>query len=63
MPLWRALLPITKKNTGEISIHVQDVKQGFALFAHISEDALVEKVRQIFFFTPCTIIPSANFAR
>ena len=35
----------------EISIHVQDVKQDFALFAHISEDALVEKVRQIFFYS------------
>ena len=34
-----------EKDTGEISIHVQDVKQDFALFAHISEDALVEKVR------------------
>lgn len=35
----------------EIFIHVQDVKQDFALFAHISEDALVEKVRQIFFYS------------
>jgi len=40
-----------EKDTGEISIHVQDVKQDFALFAHISEDALVEKVRQIFFYS------------
>ena len=30
---------------------MQDVKQDFALFAHISEDALVEKVRQIFFYS------------
>lgn len=28
-----------EKDTGEISIHVQDVKQDFALFTHISEDA------------------------
>lgn len=40
-----------EKDTDEISIHVQDVKQDFALFAHISEDALVEKVRQIFFYS------------
>lgn len=40
-----------EKDTGEISIHVQDVKQDFALFTHISEDALVEKVRQIFFYS------------
>ena len=40
-----------EKDTGEISIHVQDVKQDFALFAHISEDALVEKVHQIFFYS------------
>ena len=40
-----------EKDTGEISIHVQDVKRDFALFAHISEDALVEKVRQIFFYS------------
>ena len=40
-----------EKDTGEISIHVQDVKQDFALFAHISEDVLVEKVRQIFFYS------------
>ena len=39
-----------EKDTGEISIHVQDVKQDFALFAHFS-------------FIHCTIIPSANFAR
>lgn len=40
-----------EKDTGEISIHVQDVKQDFALFSHISEDMLVEKVRQIFLYS------------
>ena len=35
-----------EKDTGEISIHVQDVKQDFALFAHISEDT-VSQFRQM----------------
>ncbi len=40
-----------EKDTGEISIHVQDVRQDLTLFAHISEDMLVEKVRQIFLYS------------
>ena len=43
-----------EKDTDEISIHVQDVKQDFALFAHISEDALVENPTRA---TCCRILP------
>ena len=37
--------------TGKIDIHVQDAKQDFLVFTEISEDALAEKVRQIFFYS------------
>lgn len=37
--------------TGRIDIHVQDAKQDFPVFTEISEDALVEKVHQIFFYS------------
>ena len=35
-------------DTGKIDIHVQDVKQDISVFTEISEEALFEKVRQIF---------------
>ena len=35
-------------DTGKIDIHVQDVKQDIPVFTKITEDALFEKVRQIF---------------
>ena len=37
-----------ESDTGRIDIHVQDARQDFAVFAHITEDALFDKVRQIF---------------
>lgn len=40
-----------EKDTGEIAIHVQDVKQDYSTFSHISEDMLMEKVRQIFLYS------------
>ena len=35
-------------DTGKIDIHVQDVKQDISVFTEITEEALFEKVRQIF---------------
>lgn len=40
-----------EKDTGEIAIHVQDVKQDYATFSCITADALAEKVRQIFLYS------------
>ena len=37
-----------ERDTDAIDIHVQDARQDFAVFAHITEDALFDKVRQIF---------------
>ena len=37
-----------EKDTGEISIHMQDVKQDTHIFTEITEEALIEKVHQIF---------------
>ena len=37
-----------ESDTVRIDIHVQDARQDFAVFAHITEDALFDKVRQIF---------------
>lgn len=37
-----------ESDTGRIDIHVQDARQDFVVFAHITEDALFDKVRQIF---------------
>ena len=57
MPLWRYCCPLRKKTQVKFPIHVQDVKTDLHCSPHISEDALVEKFRQIF-FTPCTITVS-----
>ena len=40
-----------KKDTGRIDIHVQHVKQDCPTFSHISEQALADKVRQIFLYS------------
>ena len=40
-----------EKDTGEIAVHVQDAKQDYGTFSHISEEALAEKVRQIFYYS------------
>ena len=40
-----------EKDTGEIAVHVQDAKQDYGTFSHISEEALAEKVRQIFLYS------------
>lgn len=37
-----------EEDTGKIDIHVQDVKQDISVFTEITEEALFEKVRQIF---------------
>ena len=37
--------------TGRIDIHVQNVKQDCPTFSHISEQALADKVRQIFLYS------------
>ena len=37
-----------QKDTAEISVHVQDSQKDIPVFSHISEELLVEKVRQIF---------------
>lgn len=37
-----------ERDTGKIDIHVQNAAQDFPVFSEISEDMLVEKVRQIF---------------
>ena len=40
-----------EKDTGRIDIHVQNVKQDCPAFSHISEQALADKVRQIFLYS------------
>ena len=40
-----------EKDTGRIDIHVQNVKQDCPTFSHISEQALADKVRQIFLYS------------
>ena len=40
-----------QKDTAEISVHVQDSQKDIPVFSHISEELLVEKVRQIFLYT------------
>ena len=40
-----------EKDTDAIDIHVQDVRQDVATFSQITEDALAEKVRQLFLYT------------
>ena len=37
-----------QKDTAEISVHVQDSQKDIPVFSHISEEVLVEKVRQVF---------------
>ena len=37
-----------EQDTAKISIHVQDASRDFSVFEEITEDALFEKVRQIF---------------
>ena len=39
-----------QKDTAEISVHVQDSQKDIPVFSHISEELLVEKVRQIFLY-------------
>ena len=40
-----------QKDTAEISVHVQDSQKDIPVFSHISEELLVEKVRQIFLYS------------
>ena len=40
-----------EKDTGEINIHVQDVRRDVPTFSDISANALAEKVRQIFLYS------------
>ena len=40
-----------EKDTGEINVHVQDVRRDVPTFSDISADALAEKVRQIFLYS------------
>lgn len=40
-----------EKDTDAIDIHVQDVRQDVATFSQITEDALAEKVRQLFLYS------------
>ena len=40
-----------QKDTAEISVHVQDSQMDIPVFSHISEELLVEKVRQIFLYS------------
>ena len=40
-----------EKDTGKIDIHVQNVKQDCPTFSHIPEQALADKVRQIFLYS------------
>ena len=40
-----------EKDTGKIDIHVQNVKQDCPAFSHIPEQALADKVRQIFLYS------------
>lgn len=40
-----------EKDTDAINIHVQDVRQDVSTFSQITEDALAEKVRQLFVYS------------
>ena len=40
-----------QKDTAEIAVHVQDSQKDIPVFSHISEELLVEKVRQIFLYS------------
>ena len=40
-----------EEDTGRIAIHVQNVKQDCPTFSHIPEQALADKVRQIFLYS------------
>ena len=40
-----------QKDTADISVHVQDSQKDIPVFSHISEELLVEKVRQIFLYS------------
>lgn len=40
-----------EKDTGKIAVHVQDAQQDIGTFTAIDEDALLEKVRQIFLYS------------
>ena len=40
-----------QKDTAEISVHVQDSQKDIPVFSRISEELLVEKVRQIFLYS------------
>ena len=40
-----------EKDTDAIDIHVQDVRQDVSTFSRITEDALAEKVRQLFLYS------------
>ena len=40
-----------QKDTAEISVHVQDSQKDIPVFSHISEELLVEKIRQIFLYS------------
>ena len=51
MPLWRALLPITKKTRVKFPSMCRMSNRTLHCSPNISEDALVEKVRQIFFYS------------
>ena len=42
---------LNEKDTDAIDIHVQNAAQDISVFTAISEDALFEKVRQIFFYS------------
>ena len=53
--IFDAILEMTsahyQKDTAEISVHVQDSQMDIPVFSHISEELLVEKVRQIFLYS------------
>ena len=40
-----------EKDTGKIDIHVQDAKQDIPVFSKITEELLIEKVHQIFYYS------------
>ncbi len=40
-----------EKDTDKIDVHMQDVRQDYATFSHISADNLAEKVRQVFLYS------------
>lgn len=40
-----------ERGTDEIAVHMQDAQQDFSTFSQISEDALAEKVRQMFLYS------------